>query len=163
MGSLLPDGGIDRSRPAIRVPHCSWLGGVGSEGVGGVAGAGEHAPRAHGDSPGRLPGVWRPELFDCPVASRIDRWLRTLDAPEGLTQGWWHPARASAADSTYVAPSSRAPTVFVQVQRHRNENDIGKVWPRLYEMIKPRLLKLTRWRSIFDRNRPFCVGDQLKI
>jgi hypothetical protein len=144
MGSLQPDGGIDRSRPTIRVPQCSSLGGVGSEGGGGVAGAGEQAPRAHGDSPERLPGVLRPKGSERPGESRIDRWLSTLDEPDDLIQGWWHPARASAADRTYVVASSRAPTAFVLVQRQRNERDMGKVWPRLFEMIGPRQLKPTR-------------------
>jgi hypothetical protein len=163
MGSLLPDGGIDRSRPAIRLPQCSWLSGVGSAGVGGVAGAGEQAPRAHGDSPERLPGALRPASSERPVASRIDRWLSTLDAVDGLIQGWWHPARASAADRTYVAASIRAPTAFVYVQRQRIERDIGKVWPRLYEMSRPRRLEPTRRRSIVDRHRPFSQRDPLKI
>jgi hypothetical protein len=163
MGSLVPDGGIDRSRPAIRLPQCSWPSGVRSEGAGGVAGAGEQAPRAHGDSPERLPGVLRPASSERPVASRIDRWLRTLDAADGLIQGWWHPARASAADRTHVAASIRAPTAFVFLQRQRNERDMGKVWPRLYEMSGPGRLKPTRRRSSFDRDRPSSMRDPLKI
>jgi hypothetical protein len=157
MGSLLPDGGIDRCRPAMRVPQCSWLGGVGSEGVGGVVGAGEQAPQAHGDSRERLSGVLRPASSERPVASRIDRWLSTLVVAGGLIQGWLHPARASAADSTYVAASIKAPMAFVRVQRHRNERDIGKAWPRLYEMSEARRLKPSRRRSIFDRHRPFSI------
>jgi hypothetical protein len=143
----------------MSVPQCSWLSGLGLERGGGAVGAGEQAPRAHGDSSERLPGVSRPELSERPVASRIDRWLSTLDAAGGLIQGWWHPARTSAADRTYVAASIRAPTAFVLVQRQRNERDIGKAWPRLYEMSGPGRLKPTRSRSIFDRHRPFSMRD----